>query len=182
MHLIPKPHFWIYSYRFQTNLFHPKCLINAMTDFDNPQLIRFARVSSHVTYFNARNKILTAKLLQQGYRYHKFRKTFSNFYRRQYELLSKFKVVLKSLLQQSLSDQNFMMTWSINLKNVSRTDFSDQFRKVIIRYKRIGYNIGCNVMRQSACVVVSPITVNNIASLFNCTPVDPASNSLMSPT
>ena len=41
------------------------------------QLIRFARVSSHVADFNARNKSLTAKLLQQGYQYHKLRKTFS---------------------------------------------------------------------------------------------------------
>ena len=39
-------------------------------------LIRFTRVSSHVADFNARNKSLTAKLLQQGYRYHKLRKTF----------------------------------------------------------------------------------------------------------
>ena len=54
------------------------------------QLIRFARVSSHVDDFNARNKSLTAKLLQQGYRYHKLRKTFSKFYRRHYELVSKF--------------------------------------------------------------------------------------------
>ena len=35
--------------------------------------IRFARVSIHVAGFNARNKSLTAKLLQQGYRYHKAR-------------------------------------------------------------------------------------------------------------
>ena len=41
------------------------------------QLIRFARVCNHVADFNARNKCLTAKLLQQGYRYHKLRKTFS---------------------------------------------------------------------------------------------------------
>ena len=40
-------------------------------------LIRFARVSSHVTDLNALNKILTGKLFHQGYRYHKFRKTFS---------------------------------------------------------------------------------------------------------
>ena len=39
-------------------------------------LIRFARVFSHVTDLNALNKILTGKL-HQGYRYHKFRKTFS---------------------------------------------------------------------------------------------------------
>ena len=43
------------------------------------QLIKFARVCNHVTDFNARNKCLTAKLLQQGYRYHKLRKPFLNF-------------------------------------------------------------------------------------------------------
>ena len=68
------------------------------------QLIRFARVSSHVTDFNARHTILTGKLLYQGYRYHLLRKTFPNFYRRHYELASKFKVGLKSLLQQGLSE------------------------------------------------------------------------------
>ena len=41
------------------------------------QLIRFARVCNHITDFNARNKCLTAKLLQQGYRYHTLRKPFS---------------------------------------------------------------------------------------------------------
>ena len=67
------------------------------------QLIRFARVSSHVADFSARNKSLTAKLLQQGNRYHKLRKTFSKFYRRHYELVSKFNVGLKTLLHQGLS-------------------------------------------------------------------------------
>ena len=43
------------------------------------QLLRFARVCSHVADFNDRNKSLTAKLLQQGYRYHKLRKTFILF-------------------------------------------------------------------------------------------------------
>ena len=52
------------------------------------QLIRLARVSNHVTDFNARNKILTGKLLHQGYRYHKLRKALSKFYRRHYELVS----------------------------------------------------------------------------------------------
>ena len=39
------------------------------------QLIRFARVCSHIEYFNAH----TAKLLKQGYRYHKLRKAFYQF-------------------------------------------------------------------------------------------------------
>ena len=128
------------------------------------QLIRFARVSSHVVDFNARNKSLTAKLLQQGYRYHKLRKTFSQFYRRHYELVSKFSVGLKTLLHQGLSEPEFYG----DLVYKFRADFSDQFRKIIVCYKRIGYNI--NIMRQSACLVFNPITVNNFASLFNCTP------------
>ena len=34
-------------------------------------------------------------------------------------------------------------------------------------------------MRQSACLVFNPIMVNNFASLFNCTPVGRASDSMM---
>ena len=52
------------------------------------QLIRFARASSFFADFNTHNKLLTQKLLKQGYRYHKLRKTFSKFYRRYYDLIS----------------------------------------------------------------------------------------------
>ena len=64
--------------------------------------------------------------------------------------------------------------------NVVRAVFSDQFRKIIVRYKCTGYNI--KIMRRSACLVFNPITVNNFASLFNCTPVGGASDSLIYPT
>ena len=43
------------------------------------QLFCFARVSSYVTDFNTRNKLLTQKLLKQGYWYLKFRKSLLNF-------------------------------------------------------------------------------------------------------
>ena len=42
-------------------------------------LIRFARASSIIADFNTRNKLLTQKLLKQGYQYHKFAKHFQNF-------------------------------------------------------------------------------------------------------
>ena len=67
------------------------------------QLIRFARVSSHVDDLNTRNKVLTAKRLRQGYRYHKIRKAFSKFYRRHFDKVSKYNVGLKTLLLQDLS-------------------------------------------------------------------------------
>ena len=42
---------------------------------------------------------LTAKLLKQGYRYHKIRKAFSEFYHRHSELIVKYNIGLKTLLQ-----------------------------------------------------------------------------------
>ena len=78
------------------------------------QLIRFARVSCHVDHFNTRNKVLTAKLLRQGYRYHKLRKAFSRGYRLHVDKLSKYNVGLKTLLQQGLSEPEFYGDWCIN--------------------------------------------------------------------
>ena len=63
--------------------------------------------------------------------------------------------------------------------NVSN-NFSAQFIKIISHYKKIGYNI--NVLQQTACLVVNPITVGNFAFLFNCTPVGRTSDSMMVPT
>ena len=105
------------------------------------QLIRFARVFSHDTDFDTRNKLLTAKLLNQGYRYHKLRKAFSKFYRRHFDLVLKFNVVLKSFLQQGLSEPE-LVTCGIQIYACNH--FSTQCRKIIIRYIKIGYNI--NVM------------------------------------
>ena len=71
------------------------------------QLIRFARVCSNVDDFNNRNLFLTAKLLKQGYRYHKIRKAFAKFYHRHSELIVKYNIGLKTLLQQGISEPIF---------------------------------------------------------------------------
>ena len=63
-------------------------------------------MSSHVDDFNTRNKVLTAKLVRQGYRY-KIRKAFSKFYSRHFDIVSKYNVGLKTILRQSLSEPEF---------------------------------------------------------------------------
>ena len=79
------------------------------------------------------NKSLTAELLQQGYRYHKLWKTFSKFYRRHYELVSKLNVGLKTLLHQGLAEPEFygdlVYKFKKKKKTLGRADFSDHFRK-----------------------------------------------------
>ena len=54
------------------------------------QLVRFARCCTSVLDFHSKNLQITSKLLTQGYRYHKLRKTFGKFFRSYSELLSKF--------------------------------------------------------------------------------------------
>ena len=71
------------------------------------QLIRFARMSSHVDNLTTHNKVLTAKLFRQEYIYHKNRNAFSKFYRRHFDIVSKCNVELKTLLLQGLSELKF---------------------------------------------------------------------------
>ena len=59
---------------------------------------------------------------------------------------------------------------------VGKPNFSDQFRKIVKRYIKVGYYL--DVMRQSACLVLNPITVYSYGFLFNCTTVGQASESM----
>ena len=71
------------------------------------QLIRFARVCSNIDDFNNRTLFLTTKWFKQGYRYHKIRKAFSKLYHRHSELIVKYNIGLKTLLQQGISEPIF---------------------------------------------------------------------------
>ena len=54
--------------------------------------------------------------------------------------------------------------------------FSDHFKKIVKRYIRVGYNL--DIKRQSACLVLNPITVYSYSFLFNCTTVGQATDSM----
>ena len=115
------------------------------------QLIRFARASSHVADFNTCSKLLTQKLLKQGYRYHKIRKTFSKFYRRYYDLISKFQIGHKSLLRQGLLEPEFYGDLVYKLKKiVGSNNFQRSSLKLFPIIKRLAITLMyCN--RQHAC-------------------------------
>ena len=85
--------------------------------------------------------------------------------------MSKYNVGLKTLLLQSLSESEFYgdLVYKFS-KIIGKNDFPYHFKKIIVRYKKIGYNI--NVMRQTAYLVVNPTKVNSFALIcFNCTTV-----------
>ena len=76
------------------------------------------------------NLFLTAKLLKQGYRYHKIRKAFSKFYYRHSELIVKYNIGLRTLLQQGISEPIFYGDLVYKFKRIfGKPNFSDQFKK-----------------------------------------------------
>ena len=94
------------------------------------QLICFARGCFNVDDFNNRNLFLTAKLLKQGYRYHKIRKAFSKFYHRHSELIVKYNSGLNILLQQGISELIFYGDLVYKFKRiVGKPNFSDHSKR-----------------------------------------------------
>ena len=89
--------------------------------------------------------------------------------------MSKYNVRLKTPLLQGLSEPEFYGDLMYKFRKIiGKNDFPYHFKKIIVHYKKIGYNI--DVLRQTACLVVNPIKVNNFAYLFDCTKVGRASD------
>ena len=115
------------------------------------------------------------------YRYHKIRKAFSKFYHRHSELIVKYNIGLKTSLQQGISEPIFYGDLVYKFKQIiGKPIISDQFKKIVKRYIMVGNNL--DIMRQSACLVLNPITVYSYGFLFNCTTVGQASDSMMALT
>ena len=132
---------------------------------------------SYADDFNNRNLFLTAKLLKQGYIYHKIRSAVSKFFHRHSELIVKYNIGLKTLLQQGISEPIWYGDLVYKFKRIVRKpNFSDQFKKKIKRYIKVGCNL--DVIRQSACLVLNPITIYSYGFLFNCTAVGQVSDSM----
>ena len=79
--------------------------------------------------------------------------------------MSKYNIDLKTLLLQGLSEPEFYGNLAYKLRKIiSKNDFFfNHFKKIIVRYKMIGYNI--DVLRQAACLVINLAKVNSFAYL-----------------
>ena len=142
------------------------------------RLVRFAGASGCVAGFNARSGLLTRGLLGQGYRCRGLRKTFSGFYGRCCDLISRFRVGLGSLLRRGLSGPGFCGGLVCELRKiVGSGGFLARFVGVVSHYGRVGCGVG--VLQRTACLVVGPVAVGGFAFLFGCTPVGRASGSVV---
>ena len=62
------------------------------------QLIRYSRACSGYLDFLLRGKLLTSKLLQQGYKSYKLRNTFRKFYGRHHELTDRYNMSVSQII------------------------------------------------------------------------------------
>ena len=69
--------------------------------------------------------------------------------------------VLKTLLLQGVSEPKFYGDCVYKFRKIiGKNDFPYHFKKIVVCYKKIGYNK--DVLRQTACLVVNPIKVNSL--------------------
>ena len=121
---------------------------------------------SNVDDYNNRNLFLTTKL-----------KHFLNSTTDTQSKLLNTTLGLKLFKTQGISEPIFYGDLVYKFKRiVGKPYFSDQFKKIVRRYIRFGYNL--DIMRQAACLVLNPITVYSYGFLFNCTTVGQASDSM----
>ena len=117
-------------------LAHPPMVYICLSLFVLQERDLMLMTSTKETYFNCYN---------QGNRYHKIRRAFSKLYHRHSELIVKYNIGLKTLLQQDISEPTFYGDLVYKFKRiVEKHNFSDQFKNIIKRYIKVGYNL--NVM------------------------------------
>ena len=122
------------------------------------QLVRFARCCTSVSDFNSKNLQLTSKLLTQGYRYHKLRKTFGKFFRSYSDLLSKFgEISFQEYVTEGISHPVFYGDLVYKLRRVGgEADFVSSGSKMVKRLRRRKYDP--LIIERTIGIVLGPST------------------------
>ena len=102
------------------------------------RLVQFARCCTSVFDFHSKNLQITSKLLTQGYRYHKLRKTFGKFFRSYSELLSKFgEISFQDYVSRRITHHVFYGDLVYKLRRVKgEANFISSGSKIVKRLRR----------------------------------------------
>ena len=133
------------------------------------QLVRFARCCTSVFDFHSKNLQITSKLLTQGYRYHKLRKTFGKFFRSYSELLSKFgEISFQDYLSQGIAHPVFYGDLVYKLRRVKgESNFISSGSKIVKRLRRRQYDPA--IIERTIGLVLGPFTALYRSFLKRCT-------------
>ena len=138
-------------------------------DITIQELVRFARCCTSVLDFHSKNLQITSKLLTQGYRYHKLRKTFGKFFRSYSQLLSKFgDISFQEYVTKGISHPVFYGDLVYKLRRVKDTpNFISSGSKIVKRLRRQQYDP--LVIERTIGIVLGPSTALYEPFLKQCT-------------
>ena len=123
-----------------------------------PLLVSFASCCTNVSDFNYKNLELTSKLLTQGNRYHKLRKTFGKLFRSYSDLLSKFgEISFQEYVTEGISHPVFYGDLVYKLRRVRcEANFVSSGSKIVKRLRRRMYDP--LIIERTICLVLGPST------------------------
>ena len=133
------------------------------------QLVRFARCCTSVFDFHSKNLQITSKLLTEGYRYHKLRKTFGKFFRSYSELMSKFgEISFQDYVSQGIAYPVFYGDLVYKLRRVKgEANFISSGSKIVKRIRRRQYDPA--IIERTIGLVLGPFTALYRSFLKRCT-------------
>ena len=133
------------------------------------QLVRFARCCTSVFDFHSKNLQITSKLLTQGYRYHKLRRTFGKFFRSYTELLSKFgEISFQEHISKRITHPVSYDDLVYKLRRVKgETNFISSGSKIVKRLRRRQYDPV--IIEMTIGLVLRPFTALYRSFLKHCT-------------
>ena len=135
------------------------------------RLVRFARCNSctSVFDFHSKNFKVTSKLLTQGYRYHKLRKTFGNFFRSYSELKSKFgEISFQEYVSKGITHPVFYGDLVYKLRRVKGEANFISSGSIIVKLRRRRYYDPAIIQRTRG-LVLGPFTAMCRSFLKRCT-------------
>ena len=133
------------------------------------QLVRFARCCASVFDFHSKNLQITSKLLTQGYRYHRLRKTLRKFFRSYSELLSKFGAILvQEYVSEGITHLVFYGDFVYKLRRVKgETNFISSDSKIVKRLRCRQYDPV--IIERTIGLLLGPFTALYRSFLKRCT-------------
>ena len=134
------------------------------------QLVRFARCCTSVLDFHFKNLQITSKLLAQGYRYHKLRKTFRKFFWSYSELLSKFGAIsFQEYVSKGITHPVFYgdLVYKLLTRVKGETNFISSGSKIVERIWRRQYDPA--IIERTIGLVLGPFTALCRSFLKRCT-------------
>ena len=133
------------------------------------QLVRFAKCCTSFSDFYSKNLQITSKLLTQGYRYHKLRKSFGKFFSSYSDLVSNFgEMSFQEFVSEGISHPVFFGDLVNKLRRVKcEANFVSSGSKIVKRLRRRKYDP--EIIERTIYLVLGPPTALYRPILKHCT-------------